>query len=740
MRPILKDPIAATVHRFPLIDIYHVNDYHGALVPIYLLPKVLPTKEEMKEVCSAFNISKEHCTKYVQFGNTFNLLHVAASFISVHQKSIGVAGVSDKYGKRSWARYPALWTLKHVDSLPNPDPTDIAALDENPIALKEVKIDQVAESEQPEHKRQAQEWSNLKQDPNTDMFVFVGRWSKQKDVDVIADVMPSLLEKRPSIQLVCVGPVIYLYGRFAAEKLARLMELYPDRVYFKPEFTALPPYLFSGADFALIPSRDEPFGSVAVEFGRKGALGVCSRLGGLGLMPGWWFPVESTSAEHMMSQLTKIVKMALKSIEEERAMLRARSAVQRFPVVEWRQRMEDFHKRSIAASRGIAGSNAWRTEDCDGGANGRPIEEHDDWNPEFQAYPSQPAWDNRSINDRNSTASFLGQWTPGLTHTGELLPPQLGDDRRGSFSTDFSNNEGDYFAPDRISTAQPSHNYGNFLEKANKTIERPEACARSILGCCAVTALRCALARLFTDADGGVAQEFVQKLQGLNSHNSKGELSIDKYLQKSEEAFFDKHLWEAPLHPVKTVTAVGPLPDENGDVVMTGIQIAMSREFFSWPIYAIVIAAGQMLSATSFQITLLHCSLVRIGRRTLSCTCSVVSSLPLPAFGTFRLNLCSLGAMVVLRYRVHPDRLAIRHPCLASSSRCIDERGDMGLRYRVWRCVLFLLNFGEEAGAPTELWTMQACLVQGTQQIWVAALWYWGNSLNGSPLGTVPPW
>ena len=99
--------------------------------------------------------------------------------------------------------------------------------------------------------------------------------------------MSDRLDKRPSIQLITVGPVIGLYGRFAAEKLARLMEMYPDRVYSKPEFTALPPYLFSGADFALIPSRDEPFGLVAVEFGRKGALGVGSRLGGLGLMPGW---------------------------------------------------------------------------------------------------------------------------------------------------------------------------------------------------------------------------------------------------------------------------------------------------------------------------------------------------------------------------------------------------------------------------------------------------------------------
>lgn len=296
--------IAETIRRNPIIDIYHINDYHGALAPLYLLPKIMPvclslhnaefqglwplrTKDEMKEVCAAFNIPKEVCSKYVQFGNTFNLLHAAASFISHHQKSVGVAGVSDKYGKRSWARYPALWTLRNIDSLPNPDPTDIAALDAQPLAVDKIEIDTEAEAKRPENKRQAQEWAGIKQDPNADLFVFVGRWSKQKGVDLIADVMPSIMEKKPKIQLICVGPVIDLYGRFAAEKLARLMEIYPDRVFSKPEFTALPPFLFSGADFALIPSRDEPFGLVAVEFGRKGALGVGARLGGLGLMPGW---------------------------------------------------------------------------------------------------------------------------------------------------------------------------------------------------------------------------------------------------------------------------------------------------------------------------------------------------------------------------------------------------------------------------------------------------------------------
>ena len=79
------------------------------------------------------------------------------------------------------------------------------------------------------------------------------------------------------MQLITVGPVIDLYGKFAAIKLARMMKMYPGRVFSHPEFMALPPYVFSGADFALMPSRDEPFGLVAVEFGRKGVLcvGMC---------------------------------------------------------------------------------------------------------------------------------------------------------------------------------------------------------------------------------------------------------------------------------------------------------------------------------------------------------------------------------------------------------------------------------------------------------------------------------
>ena len=160
-------------------------------------------------------------------------------------------------------------------------------------------------------------------------FLYLTAWRNRANLCLFS------LEKYPSIQLITIGPVIDFYAKFAAEKLARLMELYPDRVYSKPEFTALPPYLFNGADFALIPSRDEPFGLFAVEFGRKGALDVVSRLGGLGLMPGWvsasprivlytsaksnrqWIPVEPTSAKHMLSQFVKKIKKTLKSTQKD---------------------------------------------------------------------------------------------------------------------------------------------------------------------------------------------------------------------------------------------------------------------------------------------------------------------------------------------------------------------------------------------------------------------------------------
>jgi alpha-1,3-glucan synthase len=173
----------------------------------------------------------------------------------------------------------------------------------------------------------------------------------------------------------------------------------------------------------------------------------------------------------MLSQLTKTIKMALKSTEEERAVLRARSAVQRFPVVEWRQRTEDFHKRAITVSRQVAGPDAWRESDCDGGG---PVvmAEAEDWNPIHQAYPSQPDWDSRSRSSmvdspQIQTPGTPGQWnqeTPpvdGAHATPRLLHPEGSGD--------------DYFSRASHAPSEASQGgYDDFLERANRTIARDQ--------------------------------------------------------------------------------------------------------------------------------------------------------------------------------------------------------------------------------------------------------------------------
>lgn len=186
--------IAKTCKRFP-VDLYHINDYHGALAPLYLLPKIIPVAlslhnaefqglwplrktEERREVCTLFNTPEDICIKYVQFGNVFNLLHAGVSFLRIHQQGFGAVGVSDKYGARSLARYPIFWALKEIGKLPNPDPSDTGAIEET--TSKKIEIDWDAENKRKDLKSEAQEWAGLKLDPTAQLLVFVGRWSVQK--------------------------------------------------------------------------------------------------------------------------------------------------------------------------------------------------------------------------------------------------------------------------------------------------------------------------------------------------------------------------------------------------------------------------------------------------------------------------------------------------------------------------------------------------------------------------------
>lgn len=89
----------------------------------------------------------------------------------------GAVGVSKKYGARAYTRYPIFWGLKEVQALQNPDPSDTAIWDKKLPAEKDIHIDEEFEKRRLEERTQAQEWAGLEQNPNAQLFVFVGRWS-----------------------------------------------------------------------------------------------------------------------------------------------------------------------------------------------------------------------------------------------------------------------------------------------------------------------------------------------------------------------------------------------------------------------------------------------------------------------------------------------------------------------------------------------------------------------------------
>ncbi|WAQ90638.1 hypothetical protein PtA15_13A37 [Puccinia triticina] len=812
--------IAEICRRTPDLTIYHINDYHGALAPLYLLPKIIPvslslhnaefqgqwplgTPEEENEVCRSFNISSKVCSKYARYGSVFNLLHSAASYISHHQNSVGVAGVSEKYGKRSWARYPVLWTLKSIEPLPNPDPTDVESLDVTPPDMRRIQIDQEAEAERPGNKLKLQEWAGLHEDPKAQVFVFVGRWSFQKGVDLIADVFPLFLEKHKDVQLVAIGPVIDLYGKLAALKLNRLMESYPGRVYSKPEFTALPDFVFSGGDFALIPSRDEPFGLVAVEFGRKGALGVGSRLGGLGLMPGWWFPVESDSTAHLHSQFAKTLRAALECPEEERAVLRARSVHQRFPVLEWRIKMEDIHARSVRASRKYAGRLTMNTNPTEVIKSDESSSVSHDQGKPVQVHPPSSESNKTGVICTPSTKNPTNTFGSQLNHTRPSLDVSRMLSSSHQLAVQLSEAVKRLIITKRGSSTHPSRPSEQRTESAPldgavTPSERPQNNDQEILTSTIITLdknngntgehnpadfqrtycgqddknspLNQGL-KDFTDEDGKASQEFVRRLQKLDASNSRSELCIARYIVAAHKEHFNQ-VRKGTLalartryasSPTLSVTSIIPrtmlgggissptnglhdisdqVKNEKSDTLdvtaalsMNLWQIRLQRRVFGWPIYTILLAIGQILGATSFQLSLLSgtssngsfdfyvigavnilgsASWYGLSRRKPS-TWSL--SLPWIFFGL---------AFIFIGLPSLSDNLkqySRRHPLAVAASGFYSFASSAGFLF-------FSSNFGEEAGGTTDSWVRRACIVQGTQQVWVGALWYWGFKLQ----------
>ncbi|KAJ5701605.1 hypothetical protein N7488_009153 [Penicillium malachiteum] len=792
--------IAEAIRRFPAVDLYHINDYHGGAAPLYLLPRTIPcclslhnaefqglwpmkTPKQTKEVCDVYNLDHAVVKAYVQFGEVFNLLHGAASYLRIHQNGFGAVGVSKKYGKRSYARYPIFWGLKNIGALPNPDPSDIA--DWTPSmnnSLENVSINTEFEASRAALKKQAQEWAGLTVDPEAQLFVFVGRWSMQKGVDLIADIFPSILDAHPKVQLMCIGPVIDLYGRFAALKLNRLTEIYPGRVFSRPEFTALPPFIFSGAEFALIPSRDEPFGLVAVEFGRKGALGVGSRVGGLGQMPGWWFTIESMTTKNLIQQFKMAINDALKSSPETRQIMRARSGKQRFPVAQWVEDLEILQATSIEKHIKYSerqDRSSWRLS---GGSTF--VSEG------FRKAASSSNTSREQSRSRSSTGSVPTSRPPTAEMGSPACRPQQGLDQIYS-PTDLSAglnmpeirphsggiHEGSSTRPSSVGT--PSVSFGQSGASTpvrsggpgEGLVERGDVRV-SLMSLVSVNDIikekqdynLQKVDPFFTDVNNEYAERFERKLADLNSKNSEDQLCIGEFLEKSEKDWFNRYhdvkLGKSPLPspapsffrfkvhensqpdtpPATGVSAhliVAQFALPNNYVPPTGLKRFMLMKLGDWPVYSIFLAAGQILALNSYQITLLNGQIGETAEK-LYILASIYLASSIIWWMVFRLvpSVYVLSTPFII-YGLAFLFVGLSGPMRNTASQPWLQNVGTGLYSFASSSgsIFFALNFGDQGGAPLRSWIYRATVIQGTQQLMISFLWYWGSwmsSLNDS--------
>jgi alpha-1,3-glucan synthase len=77
------------------------------------------------------------------------------------------------------------------------------------------------------------------------------------------------------------------------------------------------------------------------------AVNALARVGGLGQMPGWWYTIESTTTTHLIDQFEHACREALSSDRSTREVMRAISAKQRFPVIEWIRRLDKLQTTVI---------------------------------------------------------------------------------------------------------------------------------------------------------------------------------------------------------------------------------------------------------------------------------------------------------------------------------------------------------------------------------------------------------
>ena len=283
----------------------------------------------------------------------------------------------------------------------------------------------------------------------------------------------------------------------------------------------------------------------------------------------------------------------------------------------------------------------------------------------------------------------------------------------------------------------------------------------------------------FTDSKETYYRAFQFKMESINSKNSEDQLCIEEYLVESEKEWFNRFHqvkmgksaprsrsaarsrsgtpasslripWGQASQDVPSPTpgADGPQsPSITGEFLLdndykppTGIRRLLQKKVGDWQLYCFILAFGQIIAANSYQLTLLTGQNGQSGTQLY-----IIASIYLAASAIWWVLFRLIKQVYLLSLPFVIYGLAF---FLVGMGPYASDLAKRGWIYNVATAfyaaasasgsLFFALNFGEEGGSPAQSWAFRACVIQGSQQLYVAALWYWGSTLTASSNAGLP--
>ena len=284
-------------------DIIHCNDWHTALIPVYLREHYNgdPLYDPIKTVFTIHNLKFQGQYNKLVTGDVLGLRGTPAEGQMIHDDATnylqGAVIYSDAVTTVSPTYADEICTVQfgeRLEGLFNSRRYKLSGIingidrkDFDPATDKSIAVNYNEDSvftKKIENKLALQRELGLREDPYVPLFAMVSRLTQQKGANLIAALLPEFRERNMQLAVLGTGDDVYEHaiGDFAYHN----PENFAARITFNEPMSRR---FYAGADVFLMPSEFEPCGLAQMISMRYGTLPLVRETGGLkDTVSGYW--------------------------------------------------------------------------------------------------------------------------------------------------------------------------------------------------------------------------------------------------------------------------------------------------------------------------------------------------------------------------------------------------------------------------------------------------------------------